>query len=281
MKYSFLLLFLASNIFSQNEAREIISNELSLVIEKLRIETNATFQSDAHFVFEEPYWAVMLKDSEYKVINDDKSNTTKFVKGDSILILSAAPAGKVYKFKRPYAEDLYKTKMFGDPEYEVINSNAFSAQLEKINKCNWRDAVNITSLLECGFFEKIGKPNFEAHSLQLDDEHVLFEIKLQSNKIFLYFVMNSFKTNELASLGVPEAGKSKLDLEFGNGTTASILCESDSDNYAIFDLTKYKEDSMTGINILSLSLSKKIESKELSIIDKYAIGLKMECLELK
>ena len=86
----------------------------------------------------------------------------------------------------------------------------------------------------------------------------------------------------ISKIWVPQKlEKSKLDLNFGDGTQASVMCDSDDDRFAIFDISELGGQLLSGINKIAFSLSDKNVTKELSNADQHSIGLKMQCFDKK
>ena len=281
MNYISILFFSLFTTFliGQNNPRANFESELQLISDKLKAETNANYEKGPMFNFEAPYLAVFTKSTDYNTGTSSNRTTVNFTERDTILILGAQPVGKVLKFKSQKSEDIFQTKAYGHPGFEVLNSSEFKTQVGKIKKSDWKQAELLATMLSCGSLESAGRPNFEKHHLNIGDTPVFFQVRLESNKILLYFDLRTYGGNDFKDMGVAEGGKSTMNLIFGDESNASIKCESDDDRFAIFDITNLKNQFLSGISRITFELSKKNVTKELNGPDKFAIGLKMECIK--
>lgn len=281
MKYLFLAILICnfSIITAQTDPRSAYEEKLKKIAEELKVQTDANFGKGPMFNFEKPYTAVVTKESEYSKGIYPNVETTKFIVGDTILVLGAKAVGSTLKIKGLNSDEIYETKPFGRPSFQVMESDLFESQIKKIKKVEWQQAETIAAMLECGALEAAGKTNFEKHHLNIGDTPVFFDIRLEQDKVLVYFDLRTYSGTDFKDVGEAIGGESTLGLSFGNGKEASILCESDDSRFAIFDLTNYREDALTGISKINLSLSKKEVSKELLEENQFAIGLKMQCIK--
>ena len=244
----------------------------------LKEETNAQFVKGPIFNFDKPYKAVFTKDSEFTKGNYPDITKTTFKTGDTILVTGAKPMGSAMSFSSLDSEESFETKAFGRPPFEVIDVDAFRAQVTTIKDSDWKEAEALAAMLDCGALESAGKPNFEKHHLTIGDTPVFFDLRLENDKVLIYFNLRTYGGEDFKDVGAAIKGESKLGLTFNKGEEVTLDCESDDDRFAIFDLTNYREQALSGISKVSFSLSKKEVSKELSDENVYAIGLKMECI---
>lgn len=281
MKYIYLLSFIIVShiLIGQNNPRADFENELQGISDDLYSETKAHFTQGPIFIFDEPYLAVFIKGTDYSVGVPPNSTKITFAEGDKVLVLGAAPVGKVLQFRAQDSDDIFSTKAFGHPGFDVENSVEFTAQLQKIKGSDWQQAERLASMLSCGSLESVGQPNFEKHHLNIGDTPVFFQIRLEADKLLLYFNLRTYGGIDFKDMGVAQADKSELSLVFGDESTATIKCESDDDRFAIFDVTSLRSQFLLGIGKITFVLSEKEVTKELKAADKFAIGLKMECIK--
>ena len=281
MKYLLLILlsFYSLQVVSQSNARIKYENKLSQLVNELREKTNAEFNQGPLFIFDEPYKAIFKKDSEFIKGTYPNTTTIKFIEGDTVLVIGAPPVGRILSFRSLNSDEVIQTKAFGSPGFEIINADAFKAQVRSIKDSDWQAAESLASLLSCGTLESVHKSNFEKHHLNIGDTPVFFQVRLEEVEVRLYVDLQTYGGSDFKDVGVAKKDETTLVLNFDDGIDAKLSCIQDDDRFAIFDITNYKSQFLSGITRVTFTFSKKEVSQELFNADKYAIGLKMECIK--
>ncbi len=272
-----LLIFLSYTLFSQEAPRIQLENELKSIKKDLEAQTNAKFEMGPLFIFNEPYKATFTQAKDYSYGIPPNRRTANFLEGESILVIGAQAIGKVRKFKKIDSEEIFETKAFGKPGFEIKDTERYKLQMQAIKKSDWQKAQEIASVLNCGALGSMGRSDIEKHHIQIGDTQVFFQIRQEDDKILLYLDLRVYGGTDFKNMGAAQANTSLLTLTLSDDTKLVLPCESDDERFAIFDLTDHVQKISMGINLFEIELSNKNLKKQLTGTNKYAIGLKVSC----
>ena len=277
-----ILICNTSTLFAQSDPRELYETKLAELTEELRLKTKATYQNGPIFIFEKPYSAIVTKENDYIINGDTQGNRTSFNVGDSILIIGASPVTRMLRFKTKVADATYDTRAFERPGFDIGESEKFKEQVKLIKTVEWKEAGVIAEMLQCGLLKNQGLGDIEKHFIKFGDTSVFYQLRPERDRVHLYFDLRSYGGNDYKDVGISVGGESKLSVLFGDGSSHKFLCaqEGEDDRFARFDITDYSAQFLSGVEKITIALSKKTVSKELENVNKYAIGIKMQCFNL-